>query len=65
MAPRTCTSCDATEGVEHEGVTGVAVDPASGLCLHCQPCPYCGMTGLGCWDDGAGYWCETEARGAR
>jgi len=52
-----CASCLAVDGVEHEGVVGVEVDPASGLCLYCQPCPECGQLGTACWDDGAQVVC--------
>ena len=50
MMPRTCSCCLATEGVEREGVVGVEVDPDSGLCLHCQPCPSCHRYGTDCSD---------------
>ena len=46
----TCTCCGMTEGVEIAGVTGVEVDPISGLCLFCAPCPYCGRLGTDCED---------------
>lgn len=40
--PLTCSCCLMTEGVERFGVSGCEVDPVSGLCLYCQPCPNCG-----------------------
>lgn len=43
-----CSCCGVREGDERQD--GVAVDPASGLCLHCQPCPTCGVMGTGCTD---------------
>lgn len=46
--PLTCISCLWTEGVERRNVIGAAVDPHTMLCLHCQPCPYCGRTGSAC-----------------
>jgi hypothetical protein len=54
----TCTCCGTTEGVEFEGEVGVPVDPASGLCLHCQPCPNCGRYGTGCDDERGARGCE-------
>lgn len=44
-----CVSCLTADG----DVTrdGVAIDPDTGLCLHCQPCPRCGRMGTGCDDD--------------
>lgn len=30
--------------------TTAAVDPTTGLCLYCQPCPKCGRLGTGCDD---------------
>lgn len=52
--PLQCTSCLQIDGVEDRLVIGVAVDPISGLCLHCQPCSRCGRTGTGCVDDHGG-----------
>lgn len=34
-----CTCC---------GDTTYETDPASGLCIVCQPCPHCGETGGDC-----------------
>ena len=47
----TCECCGQTEGVCDGLIDGVAVDPITGLCLHCQPCPDCGEYGTSCWDD--------------
>jgi len=48
--PLTCECCGATDGIEHEAVMGVAVDPDTMLCLYCQPCPQCHQTGTACTD---------------
>jgi hypothetical protein len=45
-----CVCCLQTDGFRG----GVEVDPSSGLCLYCQPCPTCGETGSPCYEDGAG-----------
>lgn len=52
-----CVCCGEADGVEREGVMGVEIDPSTGLCLYCQPCPACGRTGTGCDDDGARVVC--------
>lgn len=48
-APLTCVCCGVTEGDRDRD--GVAVDPTSGLCLFCQPCPYCHRFGTDCDDE--------------
>lgn len=55
-----CSCCGAYEG---GNPTGGAVDPVSGLCMTCQPCPRCGEMGLACWDDGGRGFCERETFG--
>lgn len=54
----TCTCCGQTDGVTEHGVEGVAVDESSGLCLHCQPCPWCGRMGTGCQSEHGGIACD-------
>lgn len=49
--PLTCRCCGMGDGVTVGGVTGVAVDPSTMLCLYCQPCPDCGQYGTACYDD--------------
>lgn len=36
----------------------IAIDDISGLCLACQPCPYCGRTGTGCDDQRGPRGCD-------
>lgn len=43
-----CVCCLIEDGDEDNH--GVAVDPTSGLCLHCQPCPHCERFGTDCTD---------------
>lgn len=64
MTVRTCSCCLQVDGVETDGVMGVEVDPSSGLCLYCQPCPECGLMGTACYDDGAVIVCLTRSGGA-
>ena len=52
-----CVCCLQIDGVRD----GVEVDPQSGLCLYCQPCPECGQMGTACTDDGANVICYGRA----
>lgn len=51
-----CQCCGETEGVGD----GVAVDEASGLCLYCQPCPWCGRQGTDCRPESGGRGCDPQ-----
>lgn len=44
---------------EDDPVNGTDLDPATGLCLHCQPCPRCERMGTGCTDER----CEVMRKG--
>lgn len=65
MGGMTCVCCLQVDGKTTGGVTGVEVDPTTGLCLHCQPCPECGEMGTACYDDGATIVCYRRTERTR